>query len=160
MPMHLHILSREVIDDVRSAAWLESQLHPELDLHRQHEMADICEPGNIERVWRVLGLSMAEARMALTPLLADPRMIPEDNILQNPPEWRLDLRQPLSSTSRLYLREKVHELLVARVMSDRTGVIIPQATPIWSTRAETALSSLAEASSSLPGFARRPLTPF
>lgn len=160
MLRHLHILSREVIDDIRSAAWLESELHPELDLHRRHEMADICERGNVERVWRVLGLSMAEARMALSPLLADPRKVLEENILQDPKEWRVDFREPLSSTLRLYIREKIHEFLMARTMADRCAVIIPRAAPVWADRAEGALSSLAEAATSLPAFARRPLSPF
>ena len=50
--MELVIKSGEVLTDIGSAGWLEQELHPELDRHRRHQMADICEPDNAERVWR------------------------------------------------------------------------------------------------------------
>lgn len=157
---HIHILSREVTDDLRSAAWLESELHADLDLHWRHQMADICEKGNMDRVWRVLGIGVAEIRMALLPTLSNPSRVIDSNHLTGPKEWRFDFSRPISSSLRLYIKEKIHEYLVALVMADRTMVIIPSAASVWRLRAEEALSALAESAASTTTFARRPLTPF
>ena len=87
MNRNIRILSQEVLADIRSAAWLESELHPELDLHRRHEMADICEKDNIERVWRIAGLSVAEIRFALDRILEQPADSGGINLLEQPEHW-------------------------------------------------------------------------
>ena len=142
MNYELCINSREVLDDIRSAAWLESELHPELDRHRRHEMADICEKDNVERVWRVLGIAIAEIRLALQKILSPQCRISLANDLERPESWQFSFSFPLPSSSISYIREKIHEYLVAAVMGDRTAVIIPTAAKIWQERASDAIASL------------------
>ncbi len=158
----LLIKSKEVLDDIRSAAWLESELHPELDRHRRHEMADICEKDNIERVWRVLGIAIAEIRLALQKILSPQSQISLVNDLERPEGWEFSFLFQLPSSSTSYLREKIHEYLVAAVMADCTAVIIPTAAKIWQERASDAIASLQNlASISCPNCANvvRPLWP-
>ena len=72
----MKILSSEVIADLRSAAWLEQELHPELDRHRRHQMADICESDNMDAVWRILAVGIAELRFILLRILV-PSLLPQ-----------------------------------------------------------------------------------
>ncbi|MDE6741707.1 MAG: hypothetical protein K2J58_05185 [Muribaculaceae bacterium] len=160
--MKLCIKSDEVLADIRSAAWLEQELHSDLDRHRRHQMADICEPDNVERVWRVLGIAIAEIRLVLLKILR-PRgdLLPVNN-LERPSEWRFAFRQRIAPDMMEFLKEKIHESLVAMVMADRAAVIIPQCAHIWSDRAEetlSALRNLAATTRSSVAPVRRPLLP-
>ena len=156
--MELTIKSEEVIADLRSAGWLEQELHPELDRHRRHQMADICEPDSVERVWRVLGAAVAEVRMALLKVLRPQETLRPVNGLERPEEWTFSLAVTLRADAVALFKEKIHEYLVASVMADRCAVIIPDARAVWRIRAEEAMASLQEAS--LPvGRARRPMWP-
>ena len=128
--------------DLRSAAWLEQELHPEEDRHRRHQMADICEQDNVERVWRVLGNAVAELRIRLMKILHHEKDISSDNDLRCPAEWTFRFLFRLPVSTKVYIKEKIHEYLVAKVMADRTATIIPAAAGIWEQRAEETLSSL------------------
>ncbi len=161
--MLLSILSAEVLDDVRSAAWLEGELHPELDRHRRHEMADICEEGNIERVWRVLALCGAQVRLVLSRIIRHESRTPHTNTIQRPTKWDFQFKFSIGNTAKGLIREKIHEYMVAAVMADRTATIIPEAADVWNKRMEGALAGLSNlaATTRLPtGPARRPLYPF
>lgn len=161
--MLLSILSDEILADIRSAGWLEGELHPELDRHRRHEMADICEPDNVERVWRVLALCEAQVRLALTRILCAPKRTQEVNLLLRPTKWNFRFRFAISTAIGGFLREKIHEYMVAAVMADRAATIIPDAAATWQERRDAALGALQNlaATTRLPtGRARRPLFPF
>lgn len=158
----LCIKQDEVLADIRSAAWLEQELHPDLDRHRRHQMADICEAGNAERVWRVFGVAVAEIRLALASILRPEKEQAADNGLQPADDWRFCFRFSVPPATLGYIREKIHEYLVDRAMADRAEVIIPQCAAIWSDRAAEALASLRiVASTTRPPHApvRRPLWP-
>ena len=142
--MTIDIKSDEVLQDIRSAAWLEAELHPELDRHHRHEMADICENGNIERVWRVLGTATAEIRVALHKMLAPQTTVSTVNDLDCPDRRNFTISNPLPTATIAYIKEKIHEYLVAAVMADRTAVIIPAAADVWQARTDDALAALRE----------------
>lgn len=138
----MRILSGEVLADIRSAAWLESETHPECNLHQRHEMADICEKDNIERVWRVLGLCVAEIRLALKEIL-EPEIASEvQDLLERPSEWLFSFRRRLPEPVAQLLKEKTHEFLVARVMADRLAVLIPVSAQCWADRGADSLSAI------------------
>lgn len=160
--MTLTVISKEVLDDVRSAAWLESELHPDLNRHRRHEMADICEPDNIERVWRVLALCETQVRIALARILSHGLQTRQDNVLLRPAKWDFHFKFPLSASVSGYIREMIHEYMVASVIADRALTIIPDAASAWRVRMDNMLSALRNlaATTRLPaGPVRRPLWP-
>ncbi|MDE6017342.1 MAG: hypothetical protein K2G85_00840 [Muribaculaceae bacterium] len=137
-----NIKSSELIADIRSAAWLESELHTELDRHRRHEMADVCEEGNIDYVWRLLALGVAELRIALSRILCHPKLMSNVNDLETCETWDFRFRFPVQSSALAYMKEKIHAYLVAAVMANRMEVIIPSAAAIWRERASEDLSAL------------------
>lgn len=158
----LLIKSSEVLDDVKAAAWLESELHPELNRHRRHEMADVCEPGNIERVWRTLDIAESQVRIALIRILKSPKHIVPVNALNKPDKWGFKFLFDVSDTVVGFIRDKIHEYMVAAVMADRCDTIIPSAAPVWRCRKEEALEALRSiAATTHPHSApvRRPLWP-
>ena len=162
MNSELCIRSEEVLADIRSAAWLEQELHPALDRHRRHQMADICEDGNAERVWRVLGSAVAEVRFALLKILNPSDCIVQVNELERPGEWTFSFSVDLPADILTFLKEKIHGYLVASVMADRCGVIIREAAPIWQDRAEEAMAMLRGGATTAFGRfnpVRRPLWP-
>lgn len=158
----IRIESREVLDDIRSAAWLESELHEELPLHRRHEMADICEENNIEKIWRVLGICDAELRVALQRILAFPSKIVAVNAIERPGRWEYPVVEGMRAEIVTLAKEKIHDYFVARAMADRAAVIIPVCSDIWQTRAEEAMAAVAEcAATAIAGIpVRRRLSPF
>ena len=161
-PPILTIKSVEVMADVRSAAWLEQELQPQLERHRRHQMADICERDNVEGVWRILGVAVAEVRLALLSILTPPENPWPANDLERPDIWTFGFRFALAADVVAFLKHKIHEYLVAAVMADRTAVIIPSASAIWSSRAGEALDALRSAAATAqPPYApvRRPLWP-
>ena len=161
--MEIIIKASEILADIRSAAWLEQELHSDLDRHRRHQMADICETDNVEHVWRVLGVAVAEIRLTLGKILHPETQPPSDDTLLQPSEWLFQTRFPLPVAIMSFIREKIHEYLVAAVMADRCAVIIPSASAVWQTRAREAISSLrVVASTTYPprAPARRPLRLF
>lgn len=162
MHCELWIKSGELLADVRSAAWLEAELHPELDRHRRHEMADICETDNIERVWRVLAIAVAEIRAVLVRILRRERHIPVVNDIQRRQGWRFSFLFPLKEAVFSLLRENIHEYLVAAVMAERTAVIMTPSARVWRERADARLAALRSAAvtaSHQSGPVRRPLWP-
>lgn len=156
------ILSCEVLDDLRSASWLVSEISEIKNLHTRHEIADICEKDNIDAVWRVLGTSVSELRLEMIKLLEPQKWISNANELTSPETWEFSFKIRLPDSKESYLREKIHEYLVARAMADRTSAIIPSASAYWKERHEEAMSGLrlAVAGCVSNGKARRPLLPF
>lgn len=160
-PTQIRIISREALDDIRSAAWLESETHPSANLHQRHETADICEPDNVERVWRVLGICVAEVRMALRAILTTDTAVRHQNDLERPDHWDFIFTSTLPPHTANFLKEKIHEYLVARVLADRLEVFIPEAASQWRIRASDALSTLYTTVSTAASIrpVRRPLWP-
>lgn len=160
--MTVSILSREVIDDIRSAAWLESELHEDLSLHRRHEMADVCETGNIEKIWRVLGLCDAEIRMAIGRVLITSSDVVPANLIETPKAWEYSFAAGLRTDTYRLIKELIHDYFVAMAMADRAAVIIPECASIWKERGRDALTALEQcAAAEIAGVpVRRRLCPF
>ncbi len=161
--MLLIILTSEILADVRSAAWLECELHPELDRHRRHQIADICEKDNVERVWRVLALCEAQIRLALARILLPETQTPQCNCLLRPTSWDFQFRYDVGGATVGFLREKIHNYMVSAVMADRTATIVPAASATWESRRDAALVALGNLAATMRppcGVVRRPLFPF
>lgn len=162
MRHNLIIKAKEVMADIRSAAWMESEVHPELNRHRRHEMADICEEDNIATVWRDAGLAVAQVRYVLHRILALEMATEAINVIERPEVWNFRFLFPLPHTTLEYLKEKIHEYIVATVMAERAEVIIPECAPIWKLRAKDTylqLRSMASISPLPQSRVRRPLWP-
>lgn len=158
----ISILSCEVLDDLRSASWLVSEIIDYTNLHTRHEIDDICEKDNIEAVWRVVGTAVSEIRLEMIKILEPQRWIIHANELTRPGSWEFSFKIKLPDSKETYLRDKIHDYLVARAMADRTAAIIPSASAYWKERLEEAMSGIRIACAGCvsSGKVRRPLLPF
>lgn len=132
--------------------------------HDSHQLQDIVEDGNVERVTRVLDLTFAEVVELCYPFT---KMKIEDDyrlndIYRENEAYRLHLTTPItmSVTSIDYLAKLVHELLVCRVMADWTSITKPSATANWLAKADDIRSNIKSTLAHRGKRVRRPLTPF
>ena len=138
--------------------------------HRLHQVRDICEDGNIDRVARILGLAYSNILAALLPVIKSPHIdVNRDNSSEAHDyeiSFRDDrhLRYLLSKEIKLKIRETAHEYMVCMVMADWLAIIYPEAADVWKFRMEKSMGSLQGivgdvVSGSATGF-RRKLSPF
>ena len=155
------ILSSEVLADIRSAGWLESDLNSDAGLHRRHQAADICEGDLIDRVWRVLGLCVAHVRMSLRRVLAVEGGGDVSDCLECPERWEFCFRVVPGEQVLALMKEKIHAYMVAMVMADRLGVIMPGTAGPWHKASADAMADLERLAgmSGVAERARRPLWP-
>lgn len=132
-----------VVGDVREGA---------ADSHKLHQIFDVCEKGNIDRVDHILRLSFAEVRAMLRGILAREKE-------REPDEMRLPLKSGLDMECVEVIDESVRGYLVARVLADWLSITLPEAADVWRDKAaESALAIKGKARSSR-GAVRR-LSPF
>ncbi len=144
------ILSSEIFADLRSAGWLESEINPDGNLHRRHEIADICERDNIDRVWRILGTATAMVRLTLRSMTLHAPTGDWSNELEMPEQWVFVFRRRHTDAVAQYIKEKIHEYLVATVLSDRLKVLLPEESQPWEEKERNALLELSTIASAYP----------
>lgn len=157
-------LRPELLQDIAELAYVEGDMIQGEDPHESHQLQDIVEDGNVERVTRVLDLTFAEVVELCYPYT---KMQMEDDyrpndIYRENEAYRLHLTTPatMSKTSIDYLEKLVHELLVCRVMADWTSITKPSATANWLAKAEDIRSRIVSTLMKRGKRVRRPLTPF
>lgn len=157
-------LRPELLQDIAGLAYVEGDMIQSEDAHESHQLQDIVEDGNIERVTRVLDLTFAEVVELCYPYT---KMQMEDDyrpndIYREQEAYRLLMTVPatMSKTSIDYLGKLVHELLVCRVMADWTSITKPSVTANWNAKADDIRTRINSALAKRGMRVRRPLTPF
>lgn len=116
----------ELLYDIRNIAYVEGDVMPTTDDHDRHQVMDIGEDGNVDRVTRVIDLALAECEELLYPYSKTNVDDTEtrNDILESPKEHHIDMLVPDDfSKSTVNLLEKlIHEFLVCRVLSDWMGI--------------------------------------
>lgn len=137
----------ELLYDVSNYAYVEADILPEDAEHSKHQVFDITQEGNVDRVTRVLNLAISECVEALYPYAK--YEIPDsgaelDDILTNPEEYviKLSLPETFSMTTVQLLENLIHELLVCRVLADWLSITLPQSADRWRMKAEEAKGKL------------------
>ena len=142
----------------------------ETDNHSLHQVRDICEEGNIDRVSRVLGLAYSQILSVLFPILQSPKIEINRDQSAQPHDYEISfrcdgaLKYRLTSEKKLEIKETCHEYMVCMVLADWLGVVYPVAADVWRFRAEKAMEALrskvTELVVSFTGGLRRSLSPF
>lgn len=160
----LTVLRPELLKDIAGVAYVEGDMIKTDDEHDRHQLQDIVEDGNVERVTRVLDLTFAEISELLYPYT---RHDAEDgtrlnDIYREDEVYRLRLRLPddFSETTLKYIGKLAHELMTCRVMSDWCSITKPSAQANWEAKADTAKTSIKSALVNRGGRTRRRMSPF
>lgn len=136
----LHFKRDELLYDIKNVAYVIGDTTKTEREHDKHQIIDIGEDGNVDRVTRILDLGIAHCAEVLYPYSKIPvvetaRSAPQsamgaeyematDDVLEETPEYTISLLVPddFSETTITYLERLIHELLVCWVLWDWLGV--------------------------------------
>lgn len=180
----------ELLYDIRNNAYVEGDVMQAKTEHDRHQVQDIGEDGNIDRVTRLLDLAHAECEEALFPYtkedveqetemddtptyveptadaegtVADPEVFTDDTTASKPTGdyvIRLLVPDEYSKTTVRLIVRYIHEYMVCRVLSDWMSITNPPAAANWKAKQDEALEGMREAVNFRTGRIRRTQTPF
>lgn len=154
----------EILYDCKNYAYVEGDTMKTQDEHDRHQVMDIGEDGNIDRVTRVLDLAFADCVELCYPYskveVEDVTAL--DDTLQERDALVLNMLVPddFSQTTVELLRRLIHELLVYKVMADWTSHTKPESEAKWTKKAEDVEEKITSSLNYRVGRVRRTLTPF
>lgn len=132
--------------------------------HGRHQVMDICEDGNVDRVTRVLDLAFAdcvELCYSYTKHPVDDGTILDDTLDEQAIyEMRLSVPEKFSFTTLNLLRSLIHELLVYKVLYDWTSITKPDSKTNWQEKIEDAEKEIQAILNTRIGRIRRTQTPW
>lgn len=116
--------------------------------HSLHQVRDICEDGNIDRVNAVLHLAFSK----VVAILSRPRKsrkgklntLPSEECKPTVPPDDFQLHIKLPPEMEFNLKETIREYLVCCVLADWLAITLPEAADVWKFRAEACFSALQE----------------
>lgn len=159
---------RENLDySIGNMAYVESHVMGDESECRKHMVADILEPGNRDRVTRLLEViysGVVEMLYPYTKTTHDDDEITDD--LWNPSEYRIEMRVPktFSTTTLRLLNNLIHEYMVYRVLHDWltvTGEPNSNAAQHWLEKAAEAEKEIERVKNNrTTGSLRRPMSPW
>lgn len=136
----------ELLYDISNMAFVAADIREgELSPHTLHQTFDICAPGNVDRISRLLDFAFAEAGVILRHItIPPPRRDVQADILVYHDSYRLRLRVEagLSESGVIHLKECLHEYMVASALYGWFAVTLPAAADIWKEQKNVARMAL------------------
>lgn len=131
----------QLLYDIKNYAFIEGSIMDTESNHNRHTVQDVGEEGNVDRVTRVLNLTVCKCRELLYPYTKKEMHRTElnDN-LREPPVYGIVLSVPTDfSQTTLYLLENlIHEYLVCKAVADWMSITNPAKEQTWKAKAEDA----------------------
>lgn len=135
----------QLLYDIKNYAFIEGSVMDTESNHNRHTVQDVGEEGNVDRVTRVLNLTVCKCRELLYPYTKKEMHRTElnDN-LREPPVYGIVLSVPLDfSQTTLYLLENlIHEYLVCKAVADWLSITNTAKAQVWEAKAEDAESEI------------------
>ena len=135
----------QLLYDIKNYAYIEGSVMDTESNHNRHMVQDVGEEGNVDRVTRVLNLTVAKCRELLYPYTKNELHRTELNdTLREPKVYGIVLSVPTDfSQTTLYLLENlIHEYLVCKAVSDWLSITNPAKAQVWEAKAEDAESEI------------------
>jgi hypothetical protein len=122
----LKFIREQLLYDIRNIAYVESDVMPGDNDHSRHQVADIGEDGNVDRVTRIMDLAFAAVTELLYPYTKSSVGEKEERTdeFKESEVYVIDLLVPddFSKTTVDYLTRLIHEFVVYRVLADWMGI--------------------------------------
>ena len=141
----LKFSTEELLHDIANMAYVEGDLIDGGNEHAAHQVRDICEDGNIERVLRVVDMAVAKCRERLYPYTREDA---EDGAeLDNSPDEKEEhvismlLPEDFSKTTLDYLNKLLHEYICCTALADWMTIANTEnkaSAATWAAKAEEA----------------------
>lgn len=132
--------------------------------HAKHQVFDVAEQGNIDRVTRMLDVAFAKVVEICYPYSKKEmrNRVGLDDELEEEDEYILKMTLPSSfSETTLNLLEKlIHEYLVYVVVADWMSITKPESKQNWQEKADTTEHEIRTSLNNRVGRVRRPMNPF
>lgn len=154
---------KELLYDAENYSFVEGDIMPVDEEHSRHQVFDIGQSGNVDRVTRVLNLRFSECIEMLYPYAKNEVIdIALDNSLSMPEEYTVSLNLPeeFSQTTINLLNELIHEYLVCRVVADWMSITNPSRQETWDSKAEGAKRKIQTSLMSRRKIPLRKMNPF
>lgn len=155
----------ELLYDAGNYSYVEGDIMKAEDEHAKHQVFDIVQDGNVDRVTRVLNLAHSECVEMLFPytkneIQSDGCML--DDKLTEPESYDIILSLPkcFSMTTVRLLKDLVHEYLVCRVLADWMSITNPSSQKNWEVKLEELKTKIKTSLVSRRGKIKRKLKPF
>ena len=154
----------EVLDDIKAFAYIEGDTMKSDDAHAKHQVYDVCEPGNVELVTRILDTTFTKCVELCYPYAKSEisKYTARDNGLKVVDEYVMKLNLPatFSESTVTLLESLIHDLMVARVMERWMGLTKPESEARWKEEAEKTEPEIKRALNSRTKCFTRRLHPF
>lgn len=129
----------ELLYDVSNYSFVEADILPQDAEHVKHQVFDIVQDGNVDRVTRIINLAISECVEMLYPYTRQDiggQAKELNDILIEPEEYVISLSLPstFSMTTVDLLENLIHEFLVCRVLEDWLSITLPQSMERWSNK--------------------------
>lgn len=163
----LSFLREQLLYDIKNIAYVEGDVIPTDDEHDRHQIMDIGEDGNVDRVTRVLDLGIAHCRELLFPYTRSDINAEEtrDDVLTTPDEYLIELNLPddFSQSTLTYLEKLIHEYLVYWVLMDWmsiTNLRNPGSASSWAAKLKSLEDDIESTLNARIRRVRRTMSPF
>lgn len=162
----LKFSTEELLHDIANMAYVEGDLIDGGNEHAAHQVRDICEDGNRERVLRVVDIAVAKCRERLYPYTREDAQ--DGTELDNTPDEKeqhvisLLLPEDFSKTTLDYLNKLLHEYITCTALADWLTIANtanPQSAAAWAAKAEEAQAEAAKIINLRRGRVRRTVSP-
>ena len=121
--------------DIKNYAFVEGDIMQSNEEHSKHQVFDIAEDGNIDRVTRILDLAYAECVEFMYPYTKIECEEEEfrDNNLEEASTYEIKLLVPndFSQTTVTLINKYAHEYMVCRVLADWLSITKPNSKANW-----------------------------
>lgn len=155
---------RSALDyDISNYCSVEADLLGDNDEHARHQVYDVCEDGNRDRVSRVLQLAHRECIQMLYPYCDTP-VKPQyyDNLIDESDEYviRITFPKDFNDSSVKLLKEMLHEYMVCRVVADWLSIVKPSSQANWEDKLSQLRTKIPISLTSRMGSIRRKMSVF
>ena len=155
---------KELVYDCENYSFVEGDLMQEAEEHAKHQVFDIAQDGNIDRVTRMLNLCFADCVELCYPFSKETVIdgTEMDDTLVYHDQYVLTLKVPetFSQTTVRLLLKLIHELMVDYVMSDWMSITKPSSKATWEEKIEKLKGKITSCIGKRTGRVRRPMNPF
>lgn len=135
----------QLLYDIKNYAFIEGSVMETESNHNRHMVQDVGEDGNVDRVTRVLNLTVAKCRELLYPYTKNKLHRTELNdTLREPNVYGIVLSVPadFSQTTLQLLENLIHEYIVCKAVSDWLSITLPAKAQVWEAKAVEAESEI------------------
>ncbi len=165
--MTLTFLREQLLYDIKNLAYVEGDVLSDEAQHSKHQVQDIGEEGNVDRVTRMLDLALAHCVEALYPFSkvdVESGVVLDDTLTETP-TYTVELLVPddFSDTTAKYLEQLIHNLLVYLVLADWmsiANVANPKSAANWAAKAQDLEDEIKSKLNARTGRVRKFQSPF